>query len=314
MNMISIVVPVYNVEEFLPECVESILNQTYQNFEMILVDDGSKDSGGYLCDEYAKKDDRIKVIHKENGGLSDARNKGIDIVKGDYITFIDSDDRIHSKYLEVLLNCALEHECDIVIGNYEEFSETNQINETLKNASVEILSKHDTMMRYFDTKNYQQSIVTAWGTLYKTSLWNDVRYPKGKIHEDEFTTYKLYYKSNKIAYLNEKIYFYRFNANSITRTKFNIKRLVTYEAYENYISFFDKINETQIKSFMEFRLLDFLNIALTSLKKEEIIQAGYDYSVFINRFNELKIKCMLSFRLSLKQKAAIIKYMILHKR
>ena len=236
-ELISIVVPVYNVDK----CIESIINQSYSNLEIILVDDGSKDSSGIMCDSYILKDKRIKVIHKENGGLSDARNVGIDKAKGEYIVFIDSDDWIDEKMIEILYNIIKKNNSDISICDY--FLAYNEEIQTQKE-DIEIinLSNIEALKKIYD-KDLGVCMIVAWNKLYKRNLFkDDIRYPYGKIHEDEFTTYKLLYKAEKISYTKQKMYYYRQRENSIT-SSFNKKRLDCLEAFDERVKYMKYIVE-----------------------------------------------------------------------
>ena len=213
--LISIIVPIYKVEPYLRRCLDSIINQTYKNLEIILVDDGSPDNCPQICDEYATKDKRIIVIHKENGGLSDARNVGLDICKGEYISFVDSDDWIDKKYIEVLLDLAKKENADIAIG---ENIQTNGVCNKPKNISkIQVFSSKDALNHLFSLNHI--AFITSWGKLYKTELFFNLNFPIGKFHEDEFTTYILFYRSAKIAYTSEVLYYYFRHTNSITGSR-----------------------------------------------------------------------------------------------
>lgn len=236
--LVSVVVPVYNVEKYLSRCVDSILRQTYNNLQIILVDDGSNDKSAVICNEYAKKDTRILVIHKNNGGLSDARNVGIDNAKGDYICFIDSDDFMRETYVEDLLNAILKYNADIAVclfekGNSDKFNDViggNQQNEIVLN-NIDALNK-----LYDEVLNV--NMVVAWNKLYSKNLFYKIRFPVGKIHEDEFTTPKLLFESDKIVVIDKKDYYYFQSPNSIMRSEFNIKRFDALLALENRMDFF----------------------------------------------------------------------------
>lgn len=236
MPQISVIVPVYNVEKYINRCVDSILNQTFSDFELILVDDGSPDNCGAICDEYALKDNRIHVIHKENGGLSDARNAGIDwaFEKSDseWVTFIDSDDWVHPKYLEALFDAVIVSGCSISICG---FSETTGVETT---AGENIIEYELTDTESFFC-NHNVNAVIACGKLYKKSLFTNIRYPVGKLHEDEFTTYKVLFKTKKCVFINQPLYFYYYNPESITKSGWNPKRMDVIEAIFQNIQFFE---------------------------------------------------------------------------
>ena len=232
--MISVIVPVYNVDKYLIRCIESILNQSESDFDLILVDDGSTDTSGAICDNYAEKDKRIHVIHKENGGLSDARNKGVDWSlinsKSEWITFIDSDDWIHPEYLNFLLSAAISSNVDISVCRYEEkneFSEYDHVNN--------LFDVYDTEDLYV---NQRVNMVVAWGKLYKKVIFQNLRFPYGKLNEDEFTTYKALFQYKRIAFLDNALYFYFQNPKSIMQSKWTKGRLDSIEAISNQIPYF----------------------------------------------------------------------------
>ena len=243
-DLISVIVPIYNVEKYLPECIDSIINQTYKNIEILLINDGLTDNCDKICDEYSKKDERIKVIHKENGGLSDARNCGIDIANGEYIAFVDSDDYLSEQFIEKLYISIIENntklsQCNFVkvTNNYVEI-EKRGYNEKIKTKSgYEMIKDLYT--------NHWENIV-AWNKLYAKELFNDLRYPYGKIHEDEFITYQVLYKLDNVAIVEEYLYKYRQNENSITGEKFKLQRLDVLKALEERIKFFEQKNEKQL--------------------------------------------------------------------
>lgn len=220
-DLISVIVPIYNVEKYINKCIDSIINQTYTNLEIILVDDGSPDNCGKICDEYAKKDNRIKVIHKENGGLSDARNVGIKNAKGMYITVVDSDDYIEQKYIEILYKSIKENETDIAIGSHKVIYENGTIIDKSTNEENVIESKN-VLKRIL----YDEGIdLSAWAKLYKKELFYSIQYPKDRLYEDAATTYKLIDASNKISIISKPIYNYMIRNNSITNNDFSKKKM-----------------------------------------------------------------------------------------
>ena len=220
-QLISIVVPVYNVEEYLKQCLDSILDQTYRNWELILVNDGSTDSSGLICQEYAEKDARIRYYEKENGGLSDARNYGIEQAQGEYLTFVDSDDFLDASHLNVLYNALVNNDADISIANYAnyqtstatfylhtfgEYYEKNYTSEELID-DLSVLERNDL------------SFSTIWGSLYKKSVFSFLRFPKGVIGEDVALIYKIYTQVDKIVYVHKDTYIYRENDSGISKSK-----------------------------------------------------------------------------------------------
>lgn len=223
-SLISIVVPIYNVEKYLNRCVDSILNQTYRDIEIILVDDGSPDRCGSICDEYQKRDTRIKVIHKKNGGLSDARNAGIKMAHGEYITCIDSDDFISPFFLENLWTAMKKSKCEIATSWFVDYYEGDKIPKAQKLdiKDIQVLNRE----KFYERLLYQDGVeVSAWGKLYKSNLFQGVEYPVGKLYEDIPTTYLLVEKTTRIAVIPNVDYFYFQRKTSIAQATFSIKKM-----------------------------------------------------------------------------------------
>ncbi|MBQ4104712.1 MAG: glycosyltransferase [Clostridia bacterium] len=250
MKTISVVVPVYNVENYLERCILSIINQTYQNLEIILVDDGSTDNSGAICDKLALKDPRIKVIHKENGGLSDARNAGIKEASGKYIGFVDSDDHIAPLMYEKLLSTLEENGADISICNYVYVHETtNEEDEEMSSLSPiknELLTKREAFEKINAYSNGYSFYVTAWNKLYKKELFSDLSFAKGKLHEDEFIVHRLFEKCEKIAVCDDVLYFYIIRKGSIMNSKVSEKSLDAIDAIMDRYYFYLEKNEKSL--------------------------------------------------------------------
>ena len=243
-DLITVIVPVYNVEKYLRKCIDSILNQTYTNLEIILVDDGSPDNCGQICDEYAQNDGRIKVIHKTNGGLSDTRNNGIDNSLGKYITFVDSDDYIETQYVQKLYDAIQVNNTKISQCNITIINDNGEILERKGYENILIKAGKE-MLEELYGEHWIENVV-AWNKMYARELFKELRYPIGKIHEDEFTTYKVLYNVDNIAIVNDYLYNYRKNENSITERKFNLKRLDILDAFECRMKFFIEKNESKL--------------------------------------------------------------------
>lgn len=246
--MISVIVPVYNVEKYLNECIDSILAQTYTDFELILVDDGSPDNCGAICDEYAEKDSRIRVIHQENGGLSVARNTGLDAANGEYITFVDSDDVIYKTYLERLLQTLLLENADVAVCNKTEFwdKEIPAIENHGSTKKAESMTGLEACSRVYRVGGGISIIACC--KLYRNVLFEDVRFPVGRIHEDQAVVPRVLYASSKIAVIDENLYYYRQHSESIMRRKFNRKRFENLISIDECIEFFTQKNEVTICS------------------------------------------------------------------
>lgn len=249
LPLISVIIPIYNVELYVRRAINSVRMQTYTNIEIILVDDGSTDSCGQICDEYEKADTRVRVIHKQNGGLSDARNAGIEVAKGSYFAFLDSDDFYAPIFLEVLYETLLKTEADISVCAFEMEEDAKAVLEAFFEAEKERYCRGDVKLNVYDTREallmqYETvceqatDFIVAWNKLYKASLFEKIRYPKGRIHEDEATTYKLFDLAGKVAYIDLRLYGYFTMPQSITRKRFTKKRLHWIDALDERIAYF----------------------------------------------------------------------------
>ncbi len=207
MPEISIIVPVYKVENYLRACVDSILNQTFEDYELILIDDGSPDRCGEICDEYVEKDARIKVIHQKNGGLSAARNAGMKIAKGYYVSFIDSDDVVAGNYFQVLYDNLKREEADISCCTMKEFADNCEFD--YNDYSSVCLSGKDAVLSQYGYSTQKNVSVSAWGKLYRRELFNGISFPKGKIHEDQAVVPIVLSKAEKVVLCESALYGYR---------------------------------------------------------------------------------------------------------
>ena len=266
MPAICVIVPVYKVEPYLRQCVDSILNQTFQDFEVVLVNDGSPDNCPAICDAYAEKDSRIRVIHKENGGLSSARNAALDWVyansDSNWITFVDSDDCIADVYLERLMQNARQYHADIstcALITYSDPSELEKISK--KPGAVTVLSGAEACEEVYKINGL--ATVTCPGKLIRKALLSGVQFPEGKIHEDEALVPRILYAAERIAASRDILYYYFQSANSIMRSSFSLKRFQAIEAIDGCIAFFRQQGEKSIVAEAQKRrsVLLFLSIA-----------------------------------------------------
>lgn len=219
-ELVSVIIPVYNVEDYIGKCIDSVVGQTYENIEIILVDDGSPDKAGRICDQFAEKDNRIAVYHKENGGLSDARNYGIDHANGEYYVFIDSDDYVDKNYIEYLVNLTTHYHCKLSICQHRVVFSNGTVKDHGR-AGDELLYPSECLLRML----YHDVIDTSsWAKMYHRSLFENIRFPKGKIYEDIGTTYKFMLQCDRIAVGYESKYSYVYNNTSIVNGKFNEKK------------------------------------------------------------------------------------------
>lgn len=203
--LVSIIVPVYKVEDYIHRAVDSLICQTYTNLEIILVDDGSPDNCPKICDDYSQLDNRIKVIHKQNGGLSDARNVALDAMSGDYVTFVDSDDYVSMDYIEQLLNPIVEYNCQMSVIGMNIIDHDGKIYSQRKCDKFEIISGLDLTTRLIKDE-YPYNF--ACGKIYEASLFNSIRYPLGRLYEDTATTYRISSKVKSAALIDKCGYYY----------------------------------------------------------------------------------------------------------
>ena len=234
MAEVSIIVPVYQVEKYLRQCIDSILAQTFTDFELILVDDGSKDQSGKICDEYARMDARVKVIHTKNVRAAEARNKGINLARGNYFMFIDSDDYIAPTMVECLYKCILDENADIASCNYLYFWENDSAKDFPTNVKLEVLSGTEIFYKRKNERNYGYWTV-VWNKLYKKEIFENIRFRSGKYFEDEFFANDIYQMDIKIVTIPECLYYYRQHENSTMRKKSIEKSFDMIEAFQERI-------------------------------------------------------------------------------
>lgn len=247
MPKISVIVPVYNVEPYLTECIDSILAQTYRDFELILVDDGSTDGCHAICDAYGEKHDFVKVIHQSNMGLSAARNAGIDVSKGEYLTFVDSDDVVTAEFLEVLLFSAGKTGADISCCAMETMTEKGYYKrdaDVVLNRKIECESGRMACAHIY--KGHNMATVSACSKLFKKDMFDDVRFPNGMIHEDQAVIPIVMYRADKVVYNNIKAYLYRERRSSITHEPFSSKRYDDMINIEKCIEFYKSKGDKEL--------------------------------------------------------------------
>lgn len=314
MITVSVIIPVYQGKNYLRRCMESVLAQSYTEYEIILVDDGSTDGSAEICDEYAEKQQKITVIHKENGGLSSARNAGLEIASGEYVMFIDADDVIHHKMLETELKVLKEKNADIFICGLKRFTAMEEI-DTYTELYVENCVKVQTGLEiekgFFYDKNVEK-YVSCCGKLFKRTIFSGIRFPQGRLFEDEYITYKLYYECERIVITDIVLYFYFTNPDGITKNLNLNKRFDEYDAQKERIEFF---KEKKCKELYHLALLRMLNSAqwdlircqkhkedfdnkrgekfqqqyketLKMAEKEEIVSFGKNYDFYVLAYPE----------------------------
>ncbi len=283
MPTITIITPVYKVEQYLDRCVESILAQTFKDFELILVDDGSPDKCPQMCDEWAKKDGRIRVIHQENQGQAVARNNALDIAKGEYISFVDSDDYIHPKYLEILLTNAEKNNAKVSVCSYKRTAKSGDFQPLQGGYAV------------YNGKEYVQKgllgeincgVWLLWDKLFKKECWDNIRLPVGRINEDNATVYKILYECEKVAVCEDILYYYFENQNSTVLQSFKPKHLDWLLVPQEMIAYFterkdqilvDKCNKMYLSSLEDMLCKVRRNLNDENIEKELYIKLKKQY-------------------------------------
>jgi len=254
---VSVIVAVYNIEQYICTCVDSILNQTYKELQIILVDDGSIDDSGILCDEYKKKDTRIQVIHQKNQGLSEARNSGLRLATGAWVAFVDGDDILHPDYILKLYDAVRNTKSDIAICQYKKITENEKIEMPDVCSKENVIWNRDSMLSNWHQNNKEIETV-AWNKLYKRSLFEEgIRYPKDRLHEDVFVTHLLVNKADFIVIVQQELYFYLQRTNSIISSKISVKRIQdSIEAQKQRLSFFGKNKYPKARKKLQIGLLE----------------------------------------------------------
>lgn len=284
MAIISVVVPVYKVEKYLVRCIDSILGQSFQDFELILIDDGSPDRCGEICEEYAKRHEKIVVLHRDNGGLSAARNTGIEWVLSnsisEYITFIDSDDWIHPQYLELLFQAVKINNTTVSVGGFER----SEKYEKDKLHKLETIPKSEVMSAEEFFINHQWDFNYAWGKLYRRVYFEKVRYPEGKNFEDTFTTYKILFSGKQVTFVDYPLYYYFYNTEGISHSLWKPSELVVMEGIREQIKYY--------RDNGYYRALE---------KEEELYVNHHAYQINRIRENKVDLKQNISYLRDLRK-------------
>lgn len=303
-DLISVIIPIYKVEEYLDKCISSVVNQTYKNLEIILVDDGSPDNCPTMCDDWAKKDERIRVIHKSNGGLSDARNVGLEIASGDYIAFVDSDDYIKPDMIEKLYAAIRREDADIAacgILSCEGEKETAWGCHSVVGVSEQIFA-----MLYDDTA-YP---VSALNKLYRRSCWKEMRFPAGKTCEDAFTTYQLVHNAERIVMIPDALYCYRIRPGSIMTSSFSLKKMDEEEAWRCNYQFIEQ-NYPQLKKAAFDFYLQRVNVLIHTMTQEDRNDYTAQYQslrkILKSNFRYVVFSCKLKWKQRIKLALDIVK-------
>jgi len=308
---VSIIVPVFNLENLLPKCIDSILAQTLSDFELILVDDGSTDRSGEICDVYSNRDQRIKVIHQQNGGVSSARNTGLEVAKGDYIGFVDSDDYINKYMFETLYKTATKYDADLTVCSYREVLEEqyhdidklNVINET------QHYNNRKAIQQMYIAKSHYITYVVPWNKLYRRQLFKTIRYEEGNIYDDETVAHKLLYNSKKITFIDAKLYYYVQRKGSQMNSAFHIKKFDKIYALKERATYFKQVEEADLyrKSLKHYMDMFFWYYFLA---KSELNDIGKELKELKRTFDKSLIHLLRNKEISWKQKIMCVFFTI----
>lgn len=293
---ISVIIPVYKVEKYLRKCVDSVINQTYKDLEIWLVDDGSPDNCPAICDEYAANDSRIKVIHKENGGLSDARNAALDVMTGEYVTFVDSDDYIAEDAIQTLYDALKNNDADMSVGNMDSVDESGNISSFYYPANTQTFLNGTEILQLLNQP-------CAPNRLYKSEIFRDIRYPVGKLYEDVFTWHKILSKVNRIALTGKVSYYYLVRSGSIMHSEYDIRFTDIIFAIKERYEWLDSIGQQKLANDARMFIYTRTAVAFAHLdsaipehkRKLEEIKAIYDdcYEILIKEKVGLRQKIRL---------------------
>ena len=286
-RLVSVIIPAYNVEQYVERCVYSVTKQTYRNLEIILVDDGSTDCTGIICDKLAKEDNRISVIHKTNGGLSDARNAGIDVSRGEYISFVDSDDYIASDMLEHMMNAMCETDISMVVVGF--WKQSGDAREYCGPTTERVVSSEEALKDiYIGHEIYPAS----WNKLYRRALFNNNRFAVGMINEDSEIITKLLMECNRVALVSKPLYIYMIREGSITQSSFSSKDYNGIKAYRTAVDVCKKRKKSLLPYARYYETSRIYNTYIELVTSDERM-IKYRFLLRVNLFVRT-IACLLS--------------------
>ncbi len=305
MAEIDIIIPVYNNENYIEECIKSIQAQTFMDFRLIVVDDGSTDRSGEICDRLSREDKRIEVIHQKNGGVSSARNTGLAARRSPYFCFVDSDDLVHMDYLANMYQLMKDRKADLVICGYHLFNDgesSGDLFESKKNPHIEL---------YTDTLQYAEKfvddpmrLVCLWNKLYKKDLFNGIVFPEGKVYEDDYVYYKVLDRSKRTVFTDVELYEYRMQGESITHEKYNPKMLNHIEAKAQQTSYFHKekkqrLTEISLDAYMHWIWWNIENMKKEGMSYREIMEPYFKFLreavLYLRPTNTFSVKKILKY-------------------
>lgn len=283
-ELVSVIVPIYNVEKYLSRCIASLLEQTYKNLEIILINDGSTDNSGFICKQYLEQDDRIVYIEQLNKGLSGARNTGIDVAKGEYLLFLDSDDFIDLNFIEVLYENLILHDADFSVGGILFESETGKCLKVEKDDCVLV---GDEIASYM-TCSGNVLLTVAWGRLYKKYLFENVRYPEGKLNEDEYLALGLCCSANRVVISSKASSHYIQRRSSIMHRKFEVRKFEVMKVFTDRLEYFEKKGMKREYIYTLDRMRSSLSLIYVQIRDAGLHKKSDEYVEFMRWYNELK--------------------------
>ena len=303
--LVSVILPVYNAYPYLSETLESVIHQTYKHLEILLIDDGSSDGSGDICDEYANKDERIKVVHQVNSGVATARNTGLNILTGEVIAFLDSDDLYDPEYVQTMVSALLQENADLVMCKYSKFSSNSTSNHNNENCNVfpkiesGIYNRSSALCALIDgTIDHY-----LWNKVYRKKLWNSIRFPDGHLYEDEDTIFRILDHCEMVYVLDQSLYFYRLHSSSITHSRSLKKtndRIITWTHITSFVE--DNTPGTftnkQLKESRQFLVIQMVTYYMQLLSEHKEKECGAEVRKKLIE-NEMIVKdCGLLIRLS----------------
>ena len=303
--ILSIIVPIYNTEIYLRKCIDSLINQTLSNIEIILINDGSTDGSEAICNEYAKLYKNIIVINKENKGLSDSRNIGLKNARGKYIGFVDSDDWVSNKMFETLYKLCIKNDADIAQCDfYREYKNNEKLKlDNISQNNITIYSGNESL-QLLDTQ-YGENMVVLWNKIYKREIFEEIEFPIGKINEDEYVTYKLLHKSKKIIDINVPMYHYRQRDNSIMNKEFNMNRLDIINALEERREYYKKHDLHQLAEKTDAVICSYLKSFSSIVYNENITDKENILKVIKEYMLKYYVKFLLNKQITFRGKISL---------
>lgn len=307
-TLVTFVVPVYNVEDYVSFCLNDICGQTYQNIEILVVDDGSTDRSGEICDEFATRDSRIHVMHQENKGLSAARNAGIERASGEYIYFLDSDDRIHPEAIERMLDIARENACQVVQASVFSFIEDAKLTPKLQEEIISFFSNREMCRNLLDGTIEDAGVVQ--NKLYAASLFQSgLRFPVGRQHEDDALVYRLFWEASCVAVTNQILFFYRSKRpGSIMHVPYNLKRLDALIARKERYMFFQEKGENELYGLALASWCDAAIYSIENLRRSDITGEKAYRTQIKKDLMKIMRQLFLTGGLSVKRKCKTVLY------